>query len=122
MRCGFVVHAPAAVDELQTALIHQITHDIPCRVVLLLPPLPEESHFNVDESKNETRIKNKRILTSFSSGLLFFFKHMVGSGQKVIVPALSISLQFFYDTVQDVLDASFLNTGTGLGEEKKKHF
>lgn len=47
---------------------------------------------------------------------------MVGSGQKVIVPALSISLQFFYDTVQDVLDASFLNTGTGLGEEKKSIF
>ena len=46
---GLVVHGPASADELEAAALHQLLDLVAARVVLVLPPLPEERRLHVDE-------------------------------------------------------------------------
>ena len=46
----FVVHAPATGDEFQSTLVDELSHFRAHRIGLLVPPTPEEGHFNVDET------------------------------------------------------------------------
>lgn len=48
--CRFVVHTPAAIDELESSFINELANRVFSHVTLLLPPLPEKSNFHVDES------------------------------------------------------------------------
>ena len=50
---GLVVHAPAAADELQPALVDQILHRGDHLLVLLKVPAPEEGRLHVDEAEDE---------------------------------------------------------------------
>ena len=64
-----VVHAPAAVDKLETAAGHQSFDDLPRFPRLLLPPLGEKGHFDVDEPAPKAE---NNFLSLFSGGGFFF--------------------------------------------------
>lgn len=46
----FVVHGPTAIGHFQLAAVHQVHHVLPGFGGLLLPPFPEETGFDLDES------------------------------------------------------------------------
>ena len=49
MSSCFIVHAPAPVDELQSALLYKLFNNCAGIICLFFPPLPEKSHFYVNK-------------------------------------------------------------------------
>jgi hypothetical protein len=59
MSCGFIVHAPSAIDELETSFVHQRSDESLGGFGLFLPPPREKGHFHVDKSATKKIGKKK---------------------------------------------------------------
>lgn len=49
IRCGFIVHAPATIDELKLFVSNKLAHQFSTRFRTVNPPVMKKSNFHLDE-------------------------------------------------------------------------
>lgn len=57
IRGGFVVHAPATIDELKLFILNQFAHQISARLRTVNPPVMKKSNFYLDELSSGIFVK-----------------------------------------------------------------
>ena len=57
IRCSFVMHAPATIDELNLFVFNEFTHQFSARLRTVNPPVMKKSNFYLDELSSGIFVK-----------------------------------------------------------------
>ena len=94
---AFIVHAPAAIDELELAVSHEIPYNILSIFILLIPPSLEERNFGVNEP-----VRSNKKYGTVQNGIQMFYE-LDG------LLARWIEKELIDDAVDDLGDADIMN-------------
>jgi len=94
---AFVVHTPAAIDELELAVSHEIPYNILSIFILLIPPSLEERNFGVNEP-----VRSNKKYGTVQNGIQMF-DELDG------LLARWIEKELIDDAVDDLGDADIMN-------------